>query len=225
MHKYDMSCTNTNSTGCPDEFGCLDNVCPDFLIRRHDSKPDYRILMEDCNGPMDLTDLVLEATMWANSKLKSGISNSDNAISLADGIGFNQVSVGDLIVADRPRGSERMIVTSFDEDNRIIYVNRAQDGTTAQNWKKGTPLKIIKFMNAPAKTEMIYEDVLELDGTVKDNVLQESYFVYEWSTSDTSLPGCYYLEFKLIKIDEWIRRFPNDKEGFLIKITDTFTIE
>ena len=112
-------------------------------------------------------------------------------------------------------------------------------------------------MNATAKTEMLYEDVLELDGTTTQNVLMESYFVYEWNPEDTCLPGCYYLEFKLIKMKsisflstdpivpsfidvsytpsnfgcgmsdtiEWIRRFPLDQEGFLIKITDTFTSE
>jgi hypothetical protein len=219
-----MSCNNNNS-GCPDEFGCPGSVCPDFLIRRHDTKPDYRVLIEDCDGPMDLTDLVLEATMWANSKLKSAISDSDTYISFADGIGFNQVSIGDIIILDRPRDPERVLVVSIDEDAKSIQVERAQGGTNAQSWKKGSPLKIVKFMDSPAKTEMVYEDVMELDGTTTTDVLQESYFIYEWNPYDTSLPGCYYMEFKLIKVEEWVRRFPSDKEGFLIKITDTFTGE
>ena len=95
----------------------------------------------------------------------------------------------------------------------------------------------------------------------------DSFLVYEWSASDTCLPGCYYLEFKLIKLlllaqfvsqgqipsgllpsgvipsftpasytpsnfdcgaapnIEWIRRFPVEGEGFLIKITDSPTID
>jgi len=219
-----MGCNNKNNN-CYDSCGCIEGVCPDFLIRRHDTKPDYRVLMEDCDGPMDLTDLILEATMWANAKLKSNISPTDTVISLADNIGFNQVNVGDILVFDRTRGSEKVLVLSFDEDNRTISVERAQDGTTAQSWSRGSIIKIVKFINSPAKIEMVYEDVQNLDGTVTEEVLQESYFVYEWSSSDTSLPGCYYFEFKLIKDGEWIRRFPIDKEGFLIRITDTFTNE
>jgi hypothetical protein len=219
-----MSCKNTNSN-CPDQFGCAKGVCPDFLIRRHDTKPDYRVLMEDCDGPMDLTDLVLEATMWANAKLKSNISSADTVISLADNVGFNQINVGDILILDRPRSPEKFLVLSFNEDNRTVVVERAQGGTIAQSWSRGSVIKIVKFMNNPAKVEMVYEDVQNLDGTVTQDVLQESYFVYEWSSLDTSLSGCYYLEFKLIKDGEWIRRFPVDKEGFLIRITDTFTDE
>lgn len=219
-----MSC-NDNKNRCPDQYGCVCGSCPDFIIRRHDTKPDYRVSMEDCDGPMDLTDLVLEATMWANAKLKINISDSDDHISLADNIGFNQIMVGDVLILDRARSPEKLLVTSFDEESKLVYVDRAYDGTTAQSWTRGSPIRIIKFMNSPAKTEMVYEDVLGLDGTTTEDVLQESYFVYEWSPEDTALPGCYYLEFKLIKVDDWIRRFPVDKEGFSIKITDTFTSE
>jgi hypothetical protein len=111
----------------------------------------------------------------------------------------------------------------------LVYIDRAYDGTSAQDWNRGNPIKIVKFMNEPAKIEMVYEDILEIDGTTTENVLQESYFVHEWSAPETDSPGCYYLEFKLMTQvsapDQWIRRFPADKEGFLIKITDTFTSE
>lgn len=223
-----MSCSS-NKNQCPDQNGCDSCSCPDFLIRRYDTKPDYRVLMEDCDGPMDLTDLVLEATMWANAKLKTSISDSDTSISLADNVGFNQINEGDVLVFERTRSPEKVLVVSFDEVNKLVNVQRAHDGTTAQDWSRGTTIKIVKFMNSPAKIEMVYEDVVELDGTVKEDVLQESYFVYEWSSSDTLLPGCYFLEFKLMPEvsapEQWIRRFPVDKEGFLIKITDTFTSE
>lgn len=224
MHKYYMNCNNHNKL-CVNQLGCVEGLCPDFLIRRYDTKPDYRVLIEDCNGPMDLTDLILEATMWANSKLKSGISSTDLSISLADNIGFNQISVGDVLTFNRVRNPEKVIVTSFDETNKLVNIERAYDGTVAQSWDRGTEIKIVKFMNSAAKIEMVYEDITELDGTIKEDVLQESYFVYEWPIGSTDLPGCYYLEFKLIKDNEWIRRFPVDKEGFLIKITDTFTSE
>jgi hypothetical protein len=188
--------------GCADEYGCISGVCPDFTIRRGDTKPVFKVKMEDCDGPMDLTGLVLEATMWAKGKLKKPLSAEDNYFSLADNIGFNQIMVGDIIIIDRPRLPEKMLVTGFDEDNRLVLVERAYHGTTAQNFKRGTPLRIMKFINAPSQTEMIYQDIIELDGTTTENSLVDSFFVYEWGLNDTCLPGCYYIEFKLIKMLE-----------------------
>jgi len=257
IYKYDNDLIAANSNQCPDQYGCIKGMCPDFTIRRHDTKPDFRVKIEDCDGPMDLTDLVLEASMWAKGKLKTSINESDTYFALADNIGFNQIMIGDIIIMNQARLPEKMLVTAFDEVNKLVQVQRAYHGTLAQKWSKGSSFKIIKFMNATAKTEMLYEDVLELDGTTTQNVLMESYFVYEWNPEDTCLPGCYYLEFKLIKMKsisflstdpivpsfidvsytpsnfgcgmsdtiEWIRRFPLDQEGFLIKITDTFTSE
>lgn len=108
--------------------------------------------------------------------------------------------VGDIIIMDRARLPEQMLVIAFDETNRLVQVQRAYHGTTAQNWKKGTPVRILKFVNAAAQSEMLYQDVLELDGSTTSDVLSESYFVYEWAENDTCLPGCYYFEFKLIKM-------------------------
>ena len=234
-----MGCNNTNINNsgyipnsgynCVDEYGCS-SVCPDFSIRRNDTKPDFRLQMQDCDGPMDLTDLVLESSMWAKSKLKTSIEDDSTQISFADNVGFYQVSVGDVIIMDRPRSPEKMLVTIINEVSKIITVNRAYDGTNAQPWKKGSPLRIIKFLNADAQTEMLYEDVTEIDGTVNQDGLIESYFIYNWNSADTLLSGCYYFEFKLIKLNEsseveWIRRFPTDREGFLIKINDTISSE
>lgn len=178
-------CTSSTSTGCPDEYGCIEGVCPDFIIRRHDTKPAFKVKIEDCDGPVDLTDLILEATMWAKGKLKTAITEDDDYFAFADGIGFNQVMVGDIILMDRARLPEKMLVLAFDETNKLILVQRGYHGTPVQNWKKGTPIKIIKFMGATAQTEMIYGDVLELDGTVSTDVLTDSFFVYEWGPSDT----------------------------------------
>ena len=273
-----MKCNSSSSpynTNCPDSLGCVAGVCPDFIIRRHDTKPDFKLKIEDCDGPLDLTDLVLEASMWAKGKLKASVSENDTYFALADNIGFNQIMVGDTIKMNRLRLPEEMLVIAFDEKNNLVQVQRAYHGTTAQEWAKGDSLVIIKFMNATAVVEMVYEDVLELDGTTTPDVLIESYFKYEWSATDTCLPGCYYLEFKLIKMVEeeilsvqtipdvsvipsfivikgisvipvftspslipsnfgcsglseeieWMRRYPTDQEGFLIKISDSFTSE
>ena len=249
-----MGCTSNNNTGCVDQYNCGNNDCPDFKIRRNDTKPDLRVKVEDCDGPLNLTDLVLEASMWANGKLKSAITDSDTYISLADNIGFNQIMIGDVIVIDRPRQSEHLLVTAFDETNYFVEVQRGYHGTLAQSWKKGQSLKIIKFMNVSASTEMIVEDIINIDGTTTNDVLTESYLVYNWQPADTCLPGCYLLEFKLMKmvtpvtVDimttpsftdpslvnyhctlptnvEWIRRFPVDAEGYKIKIYDSPTNE
>ena len=55
-------------------------------------------------------------------------------------------------------------------------------------------------MNAPAETEMIVEDVVQTDGTTLEDQIITSYLVYNWQANDTCLPGCYWLEFKLLKM-------------------------
>lgn len=201
-----MGCQSSNclssSSSCVDEYGCPPGVCPDFIIRRHDTKPAFKVKIQDCDGPMDLTDLILEASMWAKAKLKKAITEDDDYISLADGIGFNQIMVGDVIIMNRPRLPERMLVEAFDETNKLVKVSRGYQGTTPQSWKKGTELKIMKFSGATAVTEMTLENIIQIDGTVKEDQLTDSYLIYEWSGTDTCLPGCYYLEFKLMKMAE-----------------------
>ena len=272
-----MACSSSGmgytskSTGCPDEYGCVSGVCPDFVIRRHDTKPVFKVSISDCDGPLDLTDLVLEATMWAKGKLKTNLDQDDTVLAFADNIGFNQVMQGDVLIMDQARLPEKMLVTGFDEVNRLIHVERGYHATPVQTWKRGTGVKIVKFTNATATTEMVYQDVINIDGTTTKDVLSESFMIYEWQSGDTCLPGCYYLEFKLLKMAavmlhydssvpsnqipsnivpdgvipsftdpsftpsnfgcsmdaaiEWIRRFPVDKEGFIIKINNTFTVD
>lgn len=252
-----MTCNSnknyTTGNNCIDEYGCSSSSCPDFIIRRHDTKPDFKIKIEDCEGPLDVTGLILEATMWARGKTKAAITNTDTSFGLADNIGFNQIMIGDVLIVDRPRLPEKMLVIGFDETNRLIEVERGYDGTTAQDWKKGTPFRIMKFVSAAAQTEMVYQDILEIDGTTTEDVLIETYFIYPWNPGDTCLAGCYYLEFKLIKETvagimekqefigdgmtptdfncgladgiDWVRKFPLSSEGFLIKITESPSVE
>lgn len=255
-----LGCSSQVSSCCPDEYGCDPCVCPDFVIRRHDNKPPFKLKIEDCDGPLDLTGLVVEASLWAKAKLKTAITASDEYFALADGIGFQQIMVGDIIVTDRARLPEQMLVIAFDETNKLVKVQRGYHGTQAQVWKKGQAIRIMKFINAEAQSEMIYQDIIQMNGTTLEDQLMDSFLIYEWQQNDTCLPGCYYLEFKLIKITEttemtiqateeivpsftspdltpsdfgcglgdnveWIRRFPVDKEGFLIKIYDSPTSE
>lgn len=195
-----MACSSTrrSTDPCPAKNNCV--ACPDFVIRRHDTRPAFKVRVEDCDGPLDLTDLVLEASMWATAKLKAAIMGTDDYFRLADDIGFDQIMVGDVIVTDRVRRPEHMLVTGFDETNYLVRVERGYRGTQPQAWKKGTGLKIMKFEGAEAETEMLYQDILQLDGTTAEDQLTDSFLIYNWGGNDTCLPGCYYLEFKLLKM-------------------------
>ena len=147
--------------GCVDEFGCPSGICPDFTIRRHDTKPNFKVAVEDCDGPMDMTNLVLEASMWAKAKLKVAIADDDTYFQFADNIGFQQVMVGDVIVVDRVRLPEHMLVLGFDETNKYISVQRGYNATQAQALEKGQVLRILRVMNSPAVTEMELDDDME----------------------------------------------------------------
>lgn len=253
-----VTCSNISSS-CVDEFNC-GSSCPDFILKRHDTKPDFKVEITDCNGPMDLSGLVLEASMWANAKLKTAIDTTDTYFYLADNIGFQQVLVGDIIVFDRVRTPEQLLVTGIDENLKLIRVQRGYNSTPAGDYKKGSKLKIFRVLNAVAQIELTYQDRINIDGTTTEDVLTKSELSYEWNANDTCLPGCYNFEFKLIKMTasmslsmtslvstistpsfasytsdeygcslgsgvEWVRRFPVDRDGFIVKISESFTSE
>jgi hypothetical protein len=208
---------------CPDKFGCPPGMCPDFTIRRHDTKPPLKIAIEDCEGPMNLQGLVIEVNMWALAKLKAAITVDDTYFRLADDVGFEQVMVGDIIVMDRVRMPERMLVTAFDETNKLIKVQRGYHGTTPSAWKKGAKMRIFRILNGVAESELVFEDVQEVDGSTTEDVLQETYLVYEWQPEDTCLPGCYWLEFKVLKMIDvvwylpggnWVGEIHTHTDGF-----------
>jgi hypothetical protein len=228
----------------------------DFCIKRHDTKPPFKVAVLDCDdNAMDLTGLVLEVSMWSKGKLKKDLAVSDTSFQLADNIGFEQVAVGDIIVMQRVRAPEQMLVTDFDEVNSIVVVQRGYHGTPISSFKRGTPLRIFRVLNAPGSTEMDVEDIQQVDGSTLEDQITESRLVHEWTANDTCLPGCYYLEFKLLKMletpvpssssvpsqtgsytdfqmgctvgsgVEWVRRFPSNAEGYLVKIHDSPTSE
>lgn len=260
-------CCNVSATECPDPLGCPAGVCPDFTIKRHDTEPPFALSVSDCNGPLDLTDTVAEVSMWAKARLKLAITNSSTTISLADGIGFEQAMVGDVILVSRARSPEQMLIIGFDEVNKTITVQRGYGGTTAAAAIKGTAIRIFRFLNEVAETEMAAEDIEQLDGTTNVGVVTSSQILYHWRPENTCLAGCYWLEVKLLKIKqelleaalivdqvivevlgkgsittttpqdprsaectlgdevEWIRRFPVDGDGYLIKVFDSPTSE
>lgn len=219
---FNYGTCGASQNNCLDRFGCPPGVCPDFTIRRHDTMPSLRVKVDECDGPLNIQGLVVEVNMWAKGKLKTALTTESTYFELADGIGFDQIMIGDIVVMDRVRGPEYMLVTAFDEDNKLIQVDRGYRSTTISNWKKGTGLRIFRIMNAPGQTEVIFEDIQNIDGTVEEDVLTEAYLVYDWKPEDTCLPGCYWLEFKVLKMKDlvlflpggnWIGPVHQDDEG------------
>jgi len=198
-----ISCSST-SASCTGSDGCTDGMTPNFAIRRHDTKPPFKVSVNDCDGPLDLTEknLVAEVNMWANAKLKAAITKADTYFELADNIGFEQAMVGDIIVMDRTRLPEHMLVTAFDETNHLIQVQRGYNATFVDNWPKGQSLRIFRIMNGSAEIETITEDIRQVDGTLAEDQVIESLLIYEWNQNSTCLPGCFWLEFKLLKMKD-----------------------
>lgn len=245
--------TNTSKNSCNYINNCISNeglcsdlgLCYDFIIKRHDALPEFKLEVTDCDEPINLTDLIVEASMWTSSKLKANITESQTTIQLADNIGFDQILEGTIVQAGLGRNFERMRITGFDEIKKEIYVDRGYKNTTPFPWKKGTALRLLRFLSSPAVTEMTFEDVTTIDGSVLKNQLTHSYLIYKWRPEDTCLAGCFNFEFKLLKMldlvtpipnisysqcdwgygVEWVRRFPNDKDGFVIQIYNSPTGE
>jgi hypothetical protein len=212
--------------------------------------------------------------MWADAKIRWPIQKDSTELALADNIGYDQILVGDIIVVDRVRSTEYMLVVGFDEGNRLVKVSRGYNASVPSAWPKGQRIKIFRVMNGQAEIELHRDDIRKEDGTLDKNRLVDSYLVYEWTPNSTCVPGCYWLEFKLLKmgdiiVDEaptispaftisharipssintissisgisnisninncymgtgvkWVRRFPVNKPGFLIRVTDTLTAE
>lgn len=186
---------------CPDESGCPPGIVPDFEIKRHDTLPAFVLSVSDCDGPLDLTDCVAEVSMWANARFKAAVAAVDASFSLADNIGFYQTMVGDIVVVDHPRSPEQMLVTGFDETNKTITVQRAYGGTTAVAHRKGGKLRIFRILNSVAEVSEVTESIQSVyDGSFHDEIT-ESKLIYNWNPEDTCLAGCYWFEFKLLKMD------------------------
>lgn len=201
-------CTNQcpgTSDECPDALGCPKTRCPDYTIKRNSTRPAFILSVSDCDGPLDLTDCVAEISMWAKAKIKTKIEVEDTYFSLVNDIGFEQSLVGDIIVVDRARAPEQMLVTGHDEVNKLIRVERGYNGTQIGAYKKNTAIKIFRVLNSIAEINMVEEDIEQIDGTTETE-LTDSQIVYNWQPNDTCLPGCYWLEIKLMKMivaDMW----------------------
>jgi hypothetical protein len=175
--------------------------CPNFVIKQHDTRPAFQVDITDCNAPVDLQGLVIEASMWANAKLKCNITAETTVLQFADNVGFQQMNYDTIIQVGDGRYFERMLISEINDVANTVTVYRGQMDTTAVPWKKGTNIKLIRFLNAPALGELVYENVETMEGTVIPNVLTRSTLIYEWNASDTCMSGLYLFEFKILKMD------------------------
>lgn len=195
MSYYNNCNSNCSTSEC-------DSLQPDFTIKRYDTNPAVRISVEDCSGIMDLTDpnLVVEVNMWTKSFLKKTILSVENKILLANDIGFNQLLIGDLLFFDHPRTPEYMQVISVDENTKEITVLRGLNNTAANTWKKGTTFYIYRIISSLGGIELVYDDIINITGNVIKDQLIQSNLIYNWNQNDTMLSGCYWMEFKLMKV-------------------------
>lgn len=200
------------------------NYTYDFVIKRNSTQPSIRLKIYDCDmSPVDLTNKEITVNMWSNAKLKKDIQDTDTEIFFADNVGLTTVIPDDILLLKNTSDHELIQVSEI-IDNTIM-VERGYFDTTPLNWKKGTNIKIIKIMNSSATYDLVREDVIKLNGTVEQNVLVESYLVYNWFVDDTRVPGEYYFEFKVVEknVDGEIissRKYPEEKEGILVNILD-----
>ena len=91
------------------------------------------------------------------------------------------------------------MIKYIDEVSKTIEIERAQNSTISQDWPKGTSLKVFRLLNQPSQIESVFDDVTDFEGTTT-NQLVETFLVFNWDPIDTSLPGCYWFEFKLMKM-------------------------
>ena len=223
MYNSEIGVGCSNASEC--NSGCSSS---DLCIKKGDTLPSLRVSMTDCDGVVDLTDsnLALEASMWFKAKTKAALSNSQDTIQLADNVGFDTIMIGDVIVTNRSRNREIMLVTGINESSKSISVTRGYEDSQEQSWSKGTELKIFRFRNQTATIESVFEESQSLNGEIS-NDLVDTFLVFKWDSNHTAMPGCYLLEFKLFKVDpdtaevEWIKSIPLSKEGYLINVLDS----
>ncbi len=194
----------------------------DYTIKKNDTKPFIKYTIESCDDT-DLTEenLIITASMWADSNLKNKITTTDNYFELKNNYNLEAIKEEDYILIKKFNSSEYMLVESIDETK--INIQRAQLDSNAQNWSKNNEIKIIKFYEVEAEVDIEYNTSLNVNGEEETSASSQN-LVYKWRDGDTSSPGVFFLEFKVSKIDGdqvlWTKKLPSHKEGISIKITN-----
>jgi len=225
MDNVSIGLTNFyQSCPCPNKWGCPPGVCPDATMKRHDTQPSFKIVIDDDSLDLTDTNLVLEASIWAKAKLRKSINATDTYFQLADNIGFDQIMVGDVIVMDRVRSPEYMLVIGFDENNFLVEVERGYRSTAVTTWKKGTGMRIFRAMGNAATIETVTGDVIQEDGSTAHDQIIETSFVYNYDVKDTCTPGCYWLEFKLLRMTDPVENLSLSVDEETVNMLDFNTI-
>jgi len=183
----------------------------DIVLKKHDLKPEVRLSVVDCDGAVELSDnLTVRFKMWVSCRLKTTISATDSTFALADNVGFDQIAVGDSIFLDHPRQPEQMTITGFDEAAKTIHVLRAQAGTSANAFAKGSSLKIMRISTGVGFVDVKREKQLSEEG-IQQDILVSTELVYNWNYCDTDFSGRYEAEFILIHEGDRIQALPRER--------------
>jgi hypothetical protein len=228
---YEIGTGCSQNNNCSGLYNCPSDRFTDFCIKRYDTAPSLKMSVENYDDSLDFSqgNFELKVSIWLNCKLKKNITDSETEIQLADNIGFHQIALNNVLVLNRARNPEKLLVTGFVESENKIVVQRGYDSTTPQAWNKGNSITAFRVIDDDAEIELVLEDVTKEDGTIIQDEVVDTLFTYNWSEEATSLPGCYFLEFKLTEYEEGtsdvisIRKVPVQNEGLLIGVLDSPT--
>jgi len=194
----------------------------DYIIKKNDTKPDIIYTIKECDN-IDLEEegLIVTASMWANSNLKNKILADSTYLELKNNYNLESIQENNLILIKKYNFFEYLEVSSLDYNK--VNINRAQAGSSSRVGEKGNEIKIIKFLELEATKDIQYNTKIELNGETS-NVKSMQNLIYEWKENQTSSPGEFFIEFKISKILNgeilWTKKFPSEKEGISIKITN-----
>lgn len=194
----------------------------DYLIKKSDTFPPISYIIPDCEGiNLDQDNLVVEVNMWANSNLANSLSQTDTNIKFKKNYNITCVEVNNYILLKKYNSFEYLKVISVNHDT--IEVTRGELGSAIRAWEKGNQLKIIKLFGIEGEKKILYNNYINLKGE-SENTVSGQELIYNWAEEDTSNPGEYFLEFKLIKknnnLIEWTKKFPSEKDGIRLQIVD-----
>lgn len=194
----------------------------DYVIKKNDTMPYIKYNIKGCDE-FDLSEegIQVYASMWAASSLKNKIKEDETFLMFKNNYNLEAANVGDYILIKKLNKSEHALCTEI-YDNGII-VQRGQLNSTASNFNRGDKFCVIKFYEVEAEKEIEYNNSINLNGEEKEEVSSQN-LVYKWREGDTSSPGEFFLEFKVSKVvgEEivWTKKYPSNKEGISIKITN-----
>jgi hypothetical protein len=198
----------------------------DYVIKKNDTMPYIKYSLKGCDE-LDVSEenIFVFASMWAPTSLKNKILESETFLVFKNNYNLEAANIEDYLLVKKVNKFEYMTVTEATEKG--VFVQRSQLESSASNFNKGDKVNIIKFYEVEAEKEIEYNMYIDINGDQKEEVSSQS-LVYKLKESDTYSPGEFFFEFKVSKIVDgeviWVKKYPSNKEGISIKITND-TIE